>query len=133
MADPRWRWGTKYLTLTPQDDLNTAQKIGLYNAEGWGAHLANGQAFVVTIQPAPGGPAPLPDMGCNFETFTKGAFQELETLGPLTALEPGQAASHTEHWFLGKVAGPTDTDDALDASLLPVVKQAQAAAEGVAA
>ena len=128
MADPRWRWGKKYLSLTPQDDLNFSQKVGLYNAQGWGAHIANGQAFVVTIQPAPSGPASLPDMGCNFETFTKGAFQELETLGPLTTLEPGQSASHTEHWFLGKVAGPTDTDDALDAALMPVVRQAQAAA-----
>ncbi len=125
MSDPRWRWGTKYLTLAPQDDLGTAQKVGLYNAQGWGAHLANEQAFVVAIKPAPGGPAALPDMGCNFETFTKGPFQELETLGPLTTLEPGQSASHTEYWYLGKLAAPTDTDADLDAALLPIVREAQ--------
>ena len=126
MSDPRWRWGAKYLSLAPQDDLNYSQKIGLYNAQGWGAHLANEQAFVISIQPAPGGPAVLPDMGCNFETFTKGPFQELETLGPLTTLEPGQSASHTEYWHLAKVSGPTDTDAELDAALLPAVRQAQA-------
>ena len=128
MADPRWRWGTKYVTLAPQDDLNMSQKVGLYNTQGWGAHVANEQAFVITIQPAPGGPAVLPDMGCNFETFTKGAFQELETLSPLTTLEPGQSASHTEHWHLAKISGATDTDADLDAALLPVVRDAQARA-----
>lgn len=126
MADPRWRWGKKYLTLTAQDDLGYAQKVGLYNALGWGAHIANDQAFILRIDPAPGGPSVLPDMGCNFETFTKGAFQELETLGPLTTLEPGQSASHTEYWHLGKLAAPTGTDAELDAALLPIVQEAQA-------
>ncbi|MGI4791027.1 MAG: hypothetical protein ACRYFS_19550 [Janthinobacterium lividum] len=126
MADPRWRWGTRYLTLAQRDDIGTPQKVGLYNAQGWGAHVTPAQAFVIRILPAPGSPANLPDMGCNFETFTKGAFQELETLGPLTALEPGQSVSHTELWFLSKLSAATDTDDALDAALLPVVREAQA-------
>ena len=129
MADPRWRWGMKYLTLAAQDDLDTPQKVGLYNAVGWGAHVTDTQAFILTIKPAPGGPGALPDMGCNFETFTKGAFQELETLGPLTTLQPGESATHTEQWFLGKLSGPTDTDAALDAALLPIVQAAQAAHE----
>ncbi len=129
MADPRWRWGTKYVTLAQQDDLDTPQKVGLYNAQGWAAHVTDTQAFVLQIQLAPSGPAALADMGCNFETFTKGPFQELETLGPLTPLEPGASASHTEHWFLAPLSGPTDTDAALDSALLPVVRAAQAAHE----
>ena len=129
MADPRWRWGTKYITLAAHENLDTPQKVGLYNAGGWGAHLTDTQAFVLAIKPAPGGPGALPDMGCNFETFTKGAFQELETLGPLVTLQPGESATHTEQWFLGTLSGPTDTDDALDAALLPIVQAAQAAHE----
>lgn len=129
MTDPRWRWGAKYVTLAAHDDLETPQKVGLYNAVGWGAHLTDTQAFVLQIKPAPGGPGALPDMGCNFETFTKGAFQELETLSPLATLQPGESASHTEHWYLGKLSGPTDTDAALDAVLLPLVRDAQAAHE----
>ena len=128
MADPRWRWGTKFLSLTQQDDIGTPQKVGLYNAQGWGAHLTDTQAFIVRIAPAAGGPAILPDMGSNFETFTKGPFQELETLGPLTTLEPGQSVSHIEHWFLAKTGPIADTDEALEASLLPVVHEAQARA-----
>ena len=128
MADPRWRWGTKYVTLAQRDDLGTAQKIGIYNKLGWGAHVTDTQAFILSIQPAAGSPATLADMGSNFETFTKGAFQELETLGPLTTLTPGESVSHTENWYLGKLSGPTDTDAALDTMLLPVVRAAQTAA-----
>ena len=127
MADPRWRWGTKYMTLTQRDDLGTPQKAGACNAQGWGAHVTDTQAFVIQIQPSPAGPAALADMGCNFEAFAKGPFQELETLGPLTTLQPGQSVSHTEHWFLAKISGQTDTDDALDTVLLPAIRAAQAA------
>ena len=129
MADPRWRWGTKYVTLAARDDLETPQKVGLYNAQGWAAHVTDTQAFILNIKPSPAGPGVLADMGCNFETFTKGPFQELETLGPLTLLEPGESASHTEQWYLGTLSGPTDTDAALDAALLPIVRDAQAAHE----
>lgn len=125
MGDPRWRWGTKYLSLTQRDDLGVAQKIGLYNTQGWGAHVTDTQAFIVRILPMPGGAAALPDMGSNFETFTKGPFQELETLGPLITLEPGESVSHVELWFLAKISPIADTDDALDASLLPIVLEAQ--------
>jgi len=124
MADPRWRWGTKYLSLRQVDEV--AHKVGLYNALGWGAHLTDEQAFIIHVQPAAGGPAALTDMGSNFETFTKAAFQELETLGPLTTLEPGQSVTHTEQWFLAKTGSIADTDEALDASLLPLVQAAQA-------
>lgn len=126
MADPRWRWGKKYLTLRQDDSMDFAQKVGLYNARGWGAHLTDTQAFVIQITPTPGSPANLVDMGSNFETFTKAAFQELETLGPLTTLEPGQSVTHTEHWFLAKTEAIPDTDAALDAALLPVVAEARA-------
>ena len=129
MADPRWRWGTKYVTLAQRDDLGTAQKVGVCNAQGWGAHLTDTQAFIVSITPSPGSPANLADMGSNFEAFTKGPFQELETLGPLTTLAPGESVSHTENWYLGKLSGPTDTDAGLDTMLLPIVRAAQAAHE----
>ena len=125
MADPRWRWGKKYLSLTQQGDAGNPQKLGLYNAQGWAAHLTDGQAFIVRIVPASGGSAVLPDMGSNFETYTDGPFQELESLGPLTTLEPGESASHTEFWHLSQTGPIADTDAALDASLLPLVQEAQ--------
>lgn len=127
MADPRWRWGSRYLTLRQEDGLPTPQKVGAYNAQGWAAHLLPNQAFIILIDVAPGGPAVLPDQGSNFETYTEGPFQELETLGPLVTLEPGQFAEHPEYWFLAPTGEIADTDTALDAGLMPIVQQAKAA------
>jgi hypothetical protein len=132
MADTRWRWGTKYLSLR-QDDLpeGKPQKVGAYNAQGWAAHLTSSQAFIVDIDVAPGGPAALTDQGSNFETYTDGPFQELETLGPLVTLEPGQSAHQAERWFLAATPTPiADDDTALDAGLLPLVAQAKQAFTG---
>ena len=128
MADPRWRWGRKYLTLRQGAEEGNPQKVGVWNAQGWAAHLTPSQAFVIAIAVAPGGPASLPDQGCSFETYTDGPFQELETLGPLQLLEPGETATHTEQWFLAPLANElADDDAALDAGLMPVVAQARAA------
>ncbi len=125
MADPRWRWGRKFLSLRQAGAEGNPQKVGAFNAQGWAAHLTDAQAFVLRIPPTPGGPSALPDMGSNFETYTDGPFQELETLGPLTALEPGASASHTEFWFLAPSAPIADTDEALEAALLLLVAEAR--------
>ncbi len=125
MADSRWRWGTRYLTLSQTGEAGNPQKVGIFNARGWAAHISNQQAFIIRIDVAPGGPSALPDQGCNFETYTDGPFQELETLGPLVLLDPDQSVSHTEFWHLGKVSGSVGSDDDLDSTLLPLVKTAQ--------
>lgn len=128
MGDPRWRWGTKYITLR-QDDQPTGrpQKVGVFSTAGWAAHLTAQQAFVVHIPVVPGGPASFPDYGSSFETYTDGPFQELETLSPLQVLASGQALQHTEDWFLAPIQDLPDTDAALDARLLPIVAQARQA------
>lgn len=128
MADPRWRWGSKYITLRQDDSLATPQKVGAYNEQGWAAHLLPSQAFVILIDVAPGGPAVLTDQGSNFETYTEGPFQELETLGPLVTLAPGQSAEHPEYWYLAPTPAIAGSDAALDADLQPIVDQARNAA-----
>ena len=132
MADPRWRWGTKYITLR-QDDYapGAAQKVGVYNKAGWGAHVTDAQAFVVLAGVGAHDFAAFPDGGSSFEAYTDGPFQELETLGPLTTIAPGQSVAHTEDWFLAPLKAIEDTDDAYDAHLLPIVTQARQVAEAM--
>jgi hypothetical protein len=40
----------------------------------------------------------LPDMGSNVETFVWDAYLELETLGALTLLNPGESVTFEETW-----------------------------------
>jgi len=44
---------------------------------------------------------------------------ELETLSPLTRVEPGGIVEHTENWFLWQNVPTPGADDAVDEYVLP--------------
>ena len=78
-------------------------KIGYYNPHGWLAYWLDGCLFRKTFDLHPGGN--FPDGGCNSETYCDDRFVELESLGPLTMLEPGERVSLTEKWELFRTLG----------------------------
>jgi hypothetical protein len=121
LADPRWKFTRKYLTLRQDPNNKEAQKLGLFNPDTWAAYFLNDEVFVKRTKPDPS--KTYPDFGCSFETFTNDQFVEIETLGPITKLFPGQTAEQVEHWTLFrdvKLAGLTDED--LDRVLVPLAK-----------
>jgi hypothetical protein len=119
MSDPRWTWGARYIQLRQDPKATTKQKVGMLNTRGWAAYLLDGEAFIKRSSYRPG--ATYPDMGCNAETYTDPEMLEVETLGPLTRLDPGAHADHRESWLLARVeCGPSDAD--IDAALLPLVE-----------
>ncbi len=124
MADPRWTWGTKYILLRQDPSARVPQKVGAMVPDGWAAYARQGHLFVKTFKYVPG--ATYPDLGCSVETFTNADMLELETVGPMVTIEPGETVEHVEHWFLFKDV-PTPTNDAdVDASVLPKAKEALA-------
>ncbi len=98
MADPRWSWGERYIQLRQDAQAPKPQKIGLDCPDGWLAYWRQGHLFIKTFAYQPG--ATYPDMGCSVEMFTNTDMLELETLGPLTQLVPGNVVEHEESWFL---------------------------------
>jgi hypothetical protein len=116
MKDPRFSFGTKYITVR-QDEKGQATKIGLWHSEGWVGYLRAGLLFVKRFERQPG--QQYPDYGCNFETFTNEDMLEVESLGPMTKLEPGSSVEHREVWELHKDV-PNVTDEAsVEKSILP--------------
>lgn len=121
LGDPRWRFSKKYLALRQDPSNPIPQKLGSFHRRTWGAYLLNGELFVKRFQ-AEGDPTAYPDYGCSFETFTNADILELETLGPLTTLAPGQSVCHTERWSAHRNVQLTTWNDAeLDGVLLPLV------------
>ncbi len=121
LADPRWKFTRKYLTLRQDSANNEPQKIGSFNPNTWVAYVLNGEAFVKRT--TPDASKPYPDFGCSFETFTNQDFLEVETLSPLTELSPGQTVELVEHWALFRnVRIDALTDEELDRVLLPLLK-----------
>jgi len=98
MSDPRWTWGKEAIILRENAAMPSPQKVGCFNRRGWAAHYATDHVFTIRIDTHPEDPALYADMGCNFETYTAGAFQELETLGPLVLLAAGDSVWHQETW-----------------------------------
>jgi hypothetical protein len=121
LDDPRWQLSRKYLVLRQDPENPNPQKLGTYNRHTWGAYLLNDELFVKRYE-AIAAPAAYPDFGCTFETFTNADILELETLGPMTTLAPGQSVSHTERWTAHRgVKLSTWTDEELDAVVLPLI------------
>lgn len=126
MTDSRWTWGARYIQLRTDASIDRAQKAGAYSDDGWGAYVsADGDLFVIFVEPDPRGPAAFTDMGCNFEAFTKADFQEMETLGPVASLQPGEDAVHVERWVVFPKADLPADDAGLAAKLPDLIAKAK--------
>jgi hypothetical protein len=126
LSDKRWVFTKKYLALKQDPGNSEAQKLGMFNPDTWGAYVLNGEAFIKRANASSG--ETYPDFGCSFETFTNNEFLEIETLGPLTKLPPGKKAEQVEHWSLHRGVNLTAlTDDAIDTSILPLLRASASA------
>ena len=62
-------------------------------------------------------------MGSSFEAFTNERFLELETLGPMRVLRPGESMDHLEVWSLHRPVQVERWDDAgLDRAIGPYLE-----------
>lgn len=73
-------------------------KLGYFNQDGWLAYWLDGTLFTKSFQTPRR--ASYPDLGCNAECYLNERFVEVETLGPLVRLKPGDTATHVEIWRL---------------------------------
>jgi hypothetical protein len=71
-------------------------KIGLRNPEGWLAYSMEEFLFVKRFGHEAG--ARYPDFDSSSEIYSNSEMLELESLGPLTVLEPGSEVLHHEAW-----------------------------------
>lgn len=121
LSDPRWVIGRELLLLRQDAARPAPQKIGANVGTGWLAYANDGALFLKTFAP-PATDAPYPDLGVNAELFTNDLFLELETLGPLVTLAPGETTTHIETWHLiDDVPTPSDEAAAL-ATVLPRIR-----------
>jgi hypothetical protein len=102
LFDSRFNWGRPNLTVA-QTRNGMPTKLGLLHTGGWVGYYLDEFLFAKSIAYNPG--ATYPDRGVNFEMFTNWFMLELESLGPLQTLEPGQTIRHLEQWLLQRKPG----------------------------
>jgi hypothetical protein len=97
LSDVRLTLGTKFWLLRQAAEYPPI-KLGLAHRERWVAYVLSDSLFIKTFEYDPG--EVYPDGGCNFETFADTEMLEIETLGAVVTLNPGQATNHHETWHL---------------------------------
>ena len=123
LNDPRWLFLKKYVGLRQDPRHPSPQKIGSRSNGVWGAYALHGGLFLKHATASLDGE--YPDLGSAFEMFANGDFLELETLGPLQRLKPGQTATHVENWSLHREVKIDRWDDeTLDSCIQPVLTSA---------
>lgn len=117
-SDPRWTLGSSYIFFR-QDTKRGPNKLGMAHREGWVAYLLDRYLFVKRFSRTKG--AAYPDGGMNFETFSNEEFLELESLGPLVTLAPGESTTHEERWSLHKNIPACKSDADVETNIIPVI------------
>jgi hypothetical protein len=97
LDDPRLRLIDEAILVEARPEMPLF-KVGAYDPQGWIAYWLDGLLFCKSFAAVAG--ADYPDDGCNAETYCDSDFVELESLGPLARLAPGQSLVHAETWEL---------------------------------
>ena len=105
--DPRLVLGDDFVLIHAMASLPPI-KLGYFNPHGWIGYWLDGVLFIKRFDAQAS--ASYPDNGCNTESYCNDKFIELESLGPLASLSPGQTAVHTELW---------EVIEGLDTPLIP--------------
>lgn len=111
LSDPRYRMSGKYLQLRCDMVSENATKIGLLNKQGWAAYFTEEALFIKRFEYDE--EAQYPDYGCNCEFFTRMDFLEIESVGPLHLVQPGEKTCLLESWhvFPQSQIKPAETPD----------------------
>lgn len=109
LNDSRVYFGGKYIILRQDPKIRQPFKFGTSNEQGWGAYFNHNHLFVKYYRHDPY--ARYPDFGVSYETYTNDYMLEMETLSPLTLLEPSAIIEHEEQWELfDNIPMPADNE-----------------------
>jgi hypothetical protein len=100
--DPRLQLHDDFI-LIKAEGKTPPVKVGYANSNGWLGYLRNAILFCKKYSHDTN--ATYPDFNSSTECYCNNRFIELETIGPLTRLEPGQSTQHVETWEIYPAPG----------------------------
>lgn len=120
-SDPRWQPGYEYFRIQHQENPKQPFKIGLSADQVWMAYANHGHLFYKESPVIAG--AIYPDRGTQSQVYSDGNFTELETMGPLQLVQPGESVTHNETWVLLDNIRVPENDNEINTLILPVLKK----------
>jgi len=115
MSDERIYFGKRYVTVKQDPDAKTALKLGFDLNCGCAYYVLGDDVFCKSYATNhPNGR--YPDAGCSFETYSCSVFTEVESLGELKTVAPGETSTLIERWSICKRTVDVDfrDDDSID-------------------
>jgi hypothetical protein len=100
-ADPRLVPGDPVIRVRAVAGSEGRVKVGLQGRPGWAAYRLGDAVLVKRVAWLEG--ETYPDMDASIQCYSCGDFIEVETLGPLVTLSPGDTTVHRETWSLARV------------------------------
>ncbi len=110
LSDDRWFFGSKFVVLR-HDTKKGPTKMGFAH-NGYACYCVGKQLFVKRFSRQTA--VRYPDGGVNLEAFANEHFVEMESLGPLTSLQPGRTVIHREQWELYELPAALNPDASED-------------------
>lgn len=96
LGDPRLVHSAMGIAIDHDPDVRAPLKLGAVHPPGW---LAWSRGADVVVQHTVAADGVRPDLGATHEIFLDGATTELEALGPVRTLRPGDVASLEQTWW----------------------------------
>jgi hypothetical protein len=96
--DPRLEVDDNEVRVAADEEIDAPCKVGSFVSAGSAWYELDGCRFTKRFNALPG--LPHADLGTNVEVYSCSEFLELETLGPLETLRPGESVRHEEQWEL---------------------------------
>ncbi len=104
LDDPRISFASDHAVMSATPGAEPI-KVGSAPGSGRLGYLRAGRLFLKQAAvPEP----PIPDRGAASQVYSEAEFLELETLGRLRSLGPGESTGHTETWMVLEVEGLAD-------------------------
>ncbi|RJQ50499.1 MAG: hypothetical protein C4526_11955 [Nitrospiraceae bacterium] len=112
LTDPRICLGEQYIIIQQDAYIKHPLKIGTADENGWAAYFNHSHLFVKYYTHYIN--AGYPDLGVSYETYVNDFMLEMETLSPLTTLQPDSSVEHAEQWELfDNVPAPPDDESGI--------------------
>lgn len=100
LNDPRLQFTQNYVVIRQDPSIEKPVKVGARANPPLIAYWVNDFVFVKYFEEVH---APYPDYGSTVEVYTNNKFLEVETLGPLRKVEPGESNVHVEVWEIKRI------------------------------
>jgi len=117
LNDKRLIFGEDYIAVRQDPNAEIPAKIGYTNSEGRIYCFNHGQVMTISYTPDYENGV-YPDFNISTEIYTNNAILELETLGHISDVLPGETVSHTEVWTVAAAPEmPEDNEDSIRSAM----------------